>query len=166
MMQIGDLASRAKVTTRTIRYYEELGLIAPEERTEGGFRLYSDDQLRRLHIVQNLKGLGFDLERISAIFRLKDHANTGGDLAQAMIDCLVEQQTELDRKIECYRQMKERNHQAIEILKECLCCSIRVLERDCHKCKVYQQHPQVPDVVECAIYEGCAKGLTQQAQTT
>ena len=157
MMQIGDLATRAKVTTRTIRYYEELGLIVPEERTEGGFRLYSEDQLRRLHIVKNLKGLGFDLERISAIFRLKDHADTGGDLAQALIACLVEQQVELDQKIECYRQMKERNAQAIEILKGCLCCSKRVFERDCHQCQVYQQHPHVPDVVECAIYEGCVK---------
>jgi DNA-binding transcriptional MerR regulator len=157
MMQIGDLASKAKVTTRTIRYYEELGLIAPEERTEGGFRLYSEDQLRRLHIVQNLKTLGFDLERISAIFRLKDHADTGGELAQAMIACLVEQQEEIDRKIECYRQMQERNNRAIEVLRGCRGCSIPVLERDCHQCQVYQQHPEVPDVIECAIYKGCPK---------
>ena len=57
-MQIGDSAIRAGVTARTIRYYEELGILEPEERTDGGFRLYSEAQLRRLLIVQSLKGLG------------------------------------------------------------------------------------------------------------
>lgn len=157
MMQIGDLAARAKVTTRTIRYYEELGLIEPQQRTGGGFRLYSEDQLRRLDIVQSLKALGFDLERISAIFKLKENVETGGDLARKMIGCLAEQQEEIDRKIDCYRQMKERNSRAIEVLKGCVCCSIKVFERDCHHCHVYQQHPEVPDVIECAMYDACSK---------
>ena len=60
MMLIGNLAERAGVSTRTIRYYEELGMIQPEERTAGGFRRYSDEQLRRLTIIDNLKSLGFD----------------------------------------------------------------------------------------------------------
>ncbi len=64
MMQIGDLAVRAGVSTRTIRYYEELGMIEPQERTDRGFRRYSDDQERRLEIIQGLKALGFELERI------------------------------------------------------------------------------------------------------
>ena len=70
-MQIGDLAARAGVTPRTIRYYEELGIVEPEERTEGGFRLYSEAQLRCLQIVQSLKDLGFELERIREFFNLK-----------------------------------------------------------------------------------------------
>ena len=40
LMQIGDLAAKPGVTPRTIRYYEELGIVGPEERTGGGFRLY------------------------------------------------------------------------------------------------------------------------------
>ena len=77
MMQIGDLANRVGVTARTIRYYEELGLIEPEERTGGGFRLYSDAQLRRLKIIQSLKELGFDLERIRDLFLLKTQPCNG-----------------------------------------------------------------------------------------
>ena len=91
-MQIGDLAARAGITTRTIRYYEELGIIEPDERTEGGFRLYSELQLRRLNIVQGLKALGFDLERIRSLFELKHTADTGGELAGAMSQHLYEQQ--------------------------------------------------------------------------
>jgi len=154
MMQIGDLAGRAGVSTRTIRYYEELGIIRPETRSNGGFRRYSEDQLRRLEIIQGLKALGFELEHIHQLFSLKDSADTGGDLARSMIDILRAHQEEIDRKINHYLKMKGRNTRSIEILKECLCCSVKVFERDCHGCEVYRGHSEVPDLVESAIYEG------------
>ena len=153
MMQIGDLAAKAGITTRTIRYYEELGIIEPEKRSHGGFRLYSENQLRRLNIVQNLKALGFELERARELFNLKDSCGTGSEIAHAMIELLSEQQEEIDRKISSYLEMKERNAQAIGILKGCLCCSIKVFERDCRNCEVYRRHAAVPDIVECSVYQ-------------
>ncbi|MBT4504018.1 MAG: MerR family transcriptional regulator [Gemmatimonadetes bacterium] len=153
MMQIGDLAARAGITTRTIRYYEELGIIEPDERTEGGFRLYSELQLRRLNIVQGLKALGFDLERIRSLFDLKHTADTGGELAAAMSQHLYEQQREIDEKINHYLAMKERNLRAIDVLRGCMNCDIKVLDRSCHECEVYKQHPEVPDMIECSMYE-------------
>jgi DNA-binding transcriptional MerR regulator len=153
MMQIGDLASKAGVTTRTIRYYEELGIIEPQERTEGGFRLYAEPQLRRLRIIQSLKDLGFELERIRQLFSLKADSNTGGELARSLIDHLQWQQRELDTRIAHYQSMQERNGKAIEILNGCLCCDKRIFERDCHQCQVYIQHEEIPDVIESSIYE-------------
>jgi DNA-binding transcriptional MerR regulator len=154
MMQIGDLAAKAGTTTRTIRYYEELGIVEPAERSEGGFRLYSEVHVRRLRVVQGLKTLGFDLERIRELFSLHSSADTGGDLSRAMIQVLDDQQREIDRKITAHLELKERNALAIEILQGCSCCSIKVFDRDCHQCDVYLQHSEVPDVVECAIYSG------------
>lgn len=153
-MQIGDLAARAGVSTRTIRYYEELGIVEPVERTNGGFRRYCEDQLRRLQIIQGLKSLGFDLEQIRRLFTLRDTAETGGDLARQMIAILQAQQAEIDAKIRQYLEMKERNRRGIEILCGCLSCSIKVFQRDCHNCETYQLHDQVPDLVECAIFGG------------
>ena len=152
MMLIGDLAARAGVSPRTIRYYEELGMIQPEERTAGGFRRYADEQLRRLDIINNLKALGFELERISQLFTLRHSMETGGDLATAMIGLLDGQQLEIDRKIDQYMAMKEGNAKGIEILRDCLSCSIAVFDRDCHNCDVYRRHEVVPDLVESAIY--------------
>ena len=85
-MQIGDLAAKAGVTPRTIRYYEELGIVEPEERTAGGFRLYSEAQLRRLQIVQSLKDLGFELEHIRVFFNLKHCNESGGGLARELVE--------------------------------------------------------------------------------
>ena len=148
MMLIGDLAERAGVSTRTIRYYEELGMIQPEARTSGGFRRYADEQLRRLDIISNLKVLGFELERISQLFTLHHSKETRGDLATAMIGLLDGQQLEIDQ----YMAMKAGNAKGIEILRDCLSCSIAVFERDCHNCDVYRRHEVVPDLVESAIY--------------
>jgi DNA-binding transcriptional MerR regulator len=153
MMQIGDLANRAGVTARTIRYYEELGLIEPEERTGGGFRLYSDAQLRRLKIIQSLKELGFDLERIRDLFLLKTQRATGGELATSLIEHLQCQQEEIGARILHYQKMMQRNAKAIEILNGCLCCNKEISERDCHQCDVYCQHDEVPDVIESSIFE-------------
>ena len=152
MMLIGNLAERAGVSTRTIRYYEELGMIQPEERTAGGFRRYSDEQLRRLTIIDNLKSLGFELERIRQLFALRHSMETGGKLADSMIGLLYEQQSEIDRKIGHYMAMKKRNAKGIEVLQDCLSCSIPVFDRDCHNCDIYRQHEAVPDLIECAIY--------------
>jgi DNA-binding transcriptional MerR regulator len=159
MMQIGDIAAKAGITPRTIRYYQELDLIQPYDRSEGGFRLYSDAQLRRLKVIQSLKDLGLDLEGIRAFFNPNQgvnkgqEVNTGGDMARSMIASLNAQQEVIKQKVTDYQQMHERNARAIEILKECLCCQIRVLERECQKCEIYKGHTEIPDVVDCAVYE-------------
>ena len=153
LIQIGDLAAKAGVTPRTIRYYEELGIVEPEERTGGGFRLYSESQLRRLQIVQSLKDLGFGLDRIREFFNLKNGAESGGGVARALVEHLVEQERHIDDRISQYTLMKERNKKAIEILNGCLCCKVKACERDCHHCEVYREHEEVPDLIECTIYE-------------
>ena len=156
LMQIGDLAAKAGVTSRTIRYYEELGLVEPEERTGGGFRRYSQSQLRRLRIVQSLKDLGFALERIRELFTLQNGAESGGGLAMALVAHLEEQDRHIDERIREYMLMRERNKKAIEILNGCLCCTVKVLERDCHRCETYRGHDAVPDLIECTVYESRA----------
>jgi MerR family Zn(II)-responsive transcriptional regulator of zntA len=157
-MQIGELARRVGLTTRTIRYYEELGIIEPEERSSGGFRLYSEEQARRLEIIQSLKALGFELDRIRALFELKNRAATGGDLAMAVVDALLQQQERIDARLEEYRRMQAANRRAIEILQGCTGCARRLGERDCRACEVYQRHPAIPDVVECALCDHRVNG--------
>jgi DNA-binding transcriptional MerR regulator len=67
-MQIGEVAERTGLTQRALRYYESIGLLAPASRMEGGFRLYSQDDLRRLEqIVQLKRLLGFSLAEIRQI---------------------------------------------------------------------------------------------------
>lgn len=69
-MQIGEVAERVGLSLRTVRYYEEVGLVTPVERSSGGFRIYDEHAVERLKLVRDLKPLGFSLEEIREIVDL------------------------------------------------------------------------------------------------
>lgn len=66
-MQIGEAAARVGLSIRTIRHYEEVGLIVPSARSAGGFRLYTEPDLARLRVVREMKPLGFALEEMREV---------------------------------------------------------------------------------------------------
>jgi DNA-binding transcriptional MerR regulator len=71
--RIGEVAERAGVSTRTLRYYQELGLISPSGASPGGSRRYSDADVARLKRVLELRNvMGFELERIGDILQSED----------------------------------------------------------------------------------------------
>ena len=63
-LKIGEFAKLAGTNLRTLRYYEELGLLVPAERSTGGFRYYRPTDLNRVRMVQRLQELGLSLEVI------------------------------------------------------------------------------------------------------
>ena len=67
MYRIGQLAKMADVTPDTIRFYEKQQMMNHEVRTEGGFRLYSEDDLQRLRFIRYGRQLGFSLESIRGL---------------------------------------------------------------------------------------------------
>jgi DNA-binding transcriptional MerR regulator len=72
-LRIGEAAERAGVSSRTLRYYEELRLLAPSGYSAGGARRYTEDDLSRLLRIKELQELmGFDLEEIGAILGAED----------------------------------------------------------------------------------------------
>ncbi|MEC5185786.1 MerR family copper efflux transcriptional regulator [Cryobacterium sp. MP_3.1] len=71
-MHIGELADRTGLSLRTIRHYDEVGLLKPSGRTEGGFRLYTAVDLERLILIRRMKPLGFSLEQMMALLKTID----------------------------------------------------------------------------------------------
>ena len=64
-MRVGELSKRSGKTTRTLHFYEELGLLKPAGRTRGGFRFYSPDALLRIRWIERLQELGFSLQEVA-----------------------------------------------------------------------------------------------------
>lgn len=64
LMQIGELAEKTGLSLRTIRHYDEEGLLNPSARSSGGFRLYSADDLDRLMVIRRMKPLGFSIDEM------------------------------------------------------------------------------------------------------
>jgi MerR family transcriptional regulator, repressor of the yfmOP operon len=72
-LQIGDAAERTQLTQRTLRYYEEKGLLASPTRMEGGFRLYSPEDIERIERIRQFKELlGFSLADIKEMLEAED----------------------------------------------------------------------------------------------
>jgi MerR family transcriptional regulator, copper efflux regulator len=71
-MQIGEAAERAGLSIRTIRHYDEAGLVVPSARSDGGFRLYTQADLDRLAVIKRMKPLGFALEEMRDLLTILD----------------------------------------------------------------------------------------------
>ncbi|WP_338748812.1 MerR family transcriptional regulator [Janibacter alittae] len=93
-VHIGEVVSRTGLSHRTIRYYEEMGLLTPSARTEGGFRLYDEAGIERLLLIKPMKPLGFSLEQmrqlLDALDTLADSASApaGSAAARAQLDAI------------------------------------------------------------------------------
>lgn len=75
--RIGEVADEVGLSLRTIRYYEEMGLVEPSGRTPGGFRLYTDSDADRLRIVKHMKPLDFTIEEMRDLLLLRDRIAVG-----------------------------------------------------------------------------------------
>lgn len=78
LLHIGEVAERVQLSLRTVRYYEEAGLLTPAGRTGGGFRLYDNDATDRLLLIKKMKPLGFTLEEIRELLTLRDAVRRPG----------------------------------------------------------------------------------------
>ncbi|MDT0476672.1 MerR family transcriptional regulator [Streptomyces sp. DSM 41014] len=77
-MQIGEVAARTELSLRTIRHYEEAGLVVPSARSQGGFRLYTEADVARLMIIRRMKPLGFTLDEMRSLLETTDRLDAGG----------------------------------------------------------------------------------------
>jgi MerR family copper efflux transcriptional regulator len=88
-MHIGELAERTGLSLRTIRHYDEIGLLKASGRTDGGFRLYTDEDQARLILIRRMKPLGFSLEEMMSLLKTidtLDGAIEGVDIAGVRSD--------------------------------------------------------------------------------
>ncbi len=71
-LKIGDLATRTCTNTPTIRYYEEIGLLPPAERQDGGQRRYGDADVKRLTLIRRCREFGFPIEQVRSLVALAE----------------------------------------------------------------------------------------------
>ncbi|MBM3215603.1 MerR family transcriptional regulator [Candidatus Poribacteria bacterium] len=116
LLRIGELASQTNTTLRTLHYYEELGLVCPERRTKGGFRLYRPDALDRLRLVLHLRELGLDLPQIQAFLAAK-HAPTGA--ARELRSTIERELRRVKSLLYRYAVLRDELDSALDIVKEC-----------------------------------------------
>ncbi len=81
-MQIGEVAALTGLSLRTLRYYEEVGLVAPSARSAGGFRLYTALDVDRFELIKRMKPLDFSLEDMRGLLAVVDALDAEPDDAE------------------------------------------------------------------------------------
>ncbi|MGW4628846.1 MerR family transcriptional regulator [Streptomyces rubiginosohelvolus] len=111
-MQIGEVAARTELSLRTIRHYEETGLVTPSARSQGGFRLYTETDVARLMVIRRMKPLGFTLDQmrdlLDATDRLDADAALGAEEREALLERVRAYQREAAAQVEKLRVQLSR----------------------------------------------------------
>ena len=97
--QIGELARALGVTTRTLRLYEQLGLIDPPQRTEGGIRFYTREDIRRIKFVLKVKELGLSLKQMQELAEIYRQTQMPDRIMPRLIEILDAHTDAIHRKI-------------------------------------------------------------------
>jgi DNA-binding transcriptional MerR regulator len=122
LMKIGDFARLAGTNLRTLRYYEELGLMRPAWRSEGGFRYYRRTDLNRLTMIRNLQDLGLQLERIRELMDTRDETLSRGEFLDRVRRALDEQDRLIQERIAALEAQRAQIASAVVKLGHCENC--------------------------------------------
>ena len=119
-MKIGDVAKLSGLATSTLRYYEEIGLLPPAER-QSGQRIYEEDVLIYLKIIQLAKQSGFSLDEIKVLLADADEANASHSLWNNLAERKL---AEIDEIVASYQTMQK----LLQHILDCQCLDIRECE--------------------------------------
>jgi MerR family Zn(II)-responsive transcriptional regulator of zntA len=131
----GEMARRSGNTLRTVRFYEEAGILQPLGRTVGGHRVFSPSQLERLLLVSDMREAGLSLEEIRTLLEMKDRAKSGGDAAKHAIAALEGHLGGLRRKMAVLDRLAADIEQTTAAANACLGCERTDISPDtCSTC--------------------------------
>lgn len=96
LLNIGQASERVGVSAKMIRYYEEIGLIPPTERTEAGYRMYGEKNLHTLRFIRRARDLGFSIEEISDLLALwNDRSRRSADVKRLALKHVSDLRTKI-----------------------------------------------------------------------
>jgi MerR family transcriptional regulator, repressor of the yfmOP operon len=127
LSRVGEVAERLGVSPRTIKYYEELGLIQPEARSSGGFRLYGEEDVRRLERILRMKGIGYSLATIRELLAVRDAAQEADKVT--LLNEVAGRLKERERDATVRIQQMQNDLKQAEALREELRRDIALCER-------------------------------------
>ena len=147
LLKIGDFAKTANTNLRTLRYYEELGLLHPAARSEGGFRYYRPTDVHRVRLIWDLQQLGLQLERIAELLSTRDESLTHEQLLERVRSALQEQDRLLVERISQLEAQRGKVSAALLKLEDCRSCSHHPTPENnfCEPCRASQQ--PLPDLL-------------------
>ena len=136
LLSIGELARLAETTARTIRYYEELGILIPPHRTTKGMRRYTAHEVARLQAIKALQDCDYSLAEIAELVSARFQAPTGTEAGQRIQRIFERKLLEIDERIVRYQHLKQDLVRSIEALTDCCVCHLVPSAEVCQTCQL------------------------------
>ena len=104
--KIGEVANLVNLTPRTIRYYEEIGLLNSVKRVENGRRIYTDEDIRRLKFIKRLKLLGLSLKEMAELEKIYSINRSNRKALERLLELLKKHAESIDKRISSLQKLK------------------------------------------------------------
>ncbi len=124
LLKIGDFARLASTNLRTLRYYEELGLLSPALRSEGGFRYYRPTDVNRVRMIRGLQELGLQLDRIGELMARPAADAPAEERVKRFREVLAQQREIIEDRIRSLEGQRDQIDAADKKLDECASCDL------------------------------------------
>lgn len=122
LLKIGDFAQLAGTNLRTLRYYEELGLLTPAARSQGKFRYYRPTDVNRVRFIRDLQELGLHLDSIRELAGPRLESESREAFLGRVREALLEHERLLDERRRDLEEQRDRVSAALERLAVCDSC--------------------------------------------
>jgi DNA-binding transcriptional MerR regulator len=132
----GDLARETGNTLRTVRFYEEAGLLRPTTRGRGGRRGYGEEDLVRLQFITDLRALDLPLDEIRRLLELKRTCRTPRELKGRLEKALQDQIEVASRRLEALKRLRDEIGASLASLEACRACEAPLQADECPHCNV------------------------------
>jgi DNA-binding transcriptional MerR regulator len=144
LLTTGEMARCSNNTLRTVRFYEEEGILRPARRTEGGHRLFEKSELDRLMLVTDMRMAGLSLDEIKKILEVKQSAASGSDAARQATRILSLRIEELHEKLLVLSRLREDLSATSDIMSACVDCHDAKFPHSCDTCSVMTSRSSLP----------------------
>lgn len=133
-LRVGELAKAVGKTVRAIHLYEELGLLRPVARTEGGFRLYEPEAEQRIAWIIKLQAIGFKLSQIREFVRGFEDAPSGREATRQAREVFQRKLEHIGQQISQLQTIQNDLIDALQYLEACHDCSPTFTPSECGRC--------------------------------
>jgi len=142
------MARLSHSTLRTVRFYEETGLLRPVQRHDGGHRLFPTRELHKLQLISDLRAAGFSLEAIKEMLEAKQQSNCGADASRNVIERLDHQIGSMSKRIALLERLLGELRHTRELLAGCQACSgDQRFPDECSECAIIADIDSIPNAV-------------------
>jgi DNA-binding transcriptional MerR regulator len=136
--KIGEVAELLNTTPRTLRFYEEQGMLMPF-RSSKGTRMYCENDIARLRVIQQLVMLDIPLRTIQNLAIARSESSSGDEASHKVFDLLSKMNLNMEKKKQrCEETLQQISH-SLQVVEQCFGCSTKPTFQGCKNCSIEKQ---------------------------